>query len=130
MTSFATAGSQRWLQVAVNRKRELLLNALGRSGAISNRATVTWCSPLEVENFREYRDGAALAKAGIKNLTTPLSAFWPPRGPVWDAIGYTSEGTPLFVEAKAHIPETASPKTRASRGSLALIERSLAAARR
>jgi len=53
---------------------------------------------------------------------------WPARGPVWDALGITSEG-PLFLEAKAHIPEAATPATRASPASLELIERSLGEAR-
>lgn len=130
MTNFAAAGSQRWLQVAVNRKPELLLSAFRRSGAVPRRTTVTWHSPLEADKFREYRDGAALSKAGISNVKKPLNTFWPARGPVWDAIGRTSEGTALFVEAKAHIPEAASPTTRASTASLDLIERSLVAARR
>ena len=59
-----------------------------------------------------------------------LNDFWPPRGPVWDAIGRTTEGVAIFVEAKAHIPEAASPGTRASLTSLELISRSLEEARR
>ena len=130
--SFASAGSQRWLQVAVNRKPQLLLSALQRSGAIGPRVSVTWRSPREDDDFREYRDRKALDKAGIANanLKKPLEQFWPPRGPVWDALGITSEGHPLFIEAKAHIPEAASPATRASAASRDLIDRSLGEARR
>ena len=130
MRAFATAGSQRWLQIAVNRKPELLLSALRRSGAIGPRISVAWHSPLEADEFREYRDRAALAKAGIANLKKPLESFWPARGPVWDAIGITSDGSPLLIEAKAHIPEAASPATRASAASRALIDQSLIEARR
>jgi hypothetical protein len=99
--SFASAGSQRWLQVAVNRKPQLLLSALQRSGAIGPRVSVTRRSPREDDDFREYRDRKALDKAGIANanLKKPLEQFWPPRGPVWDALGITSEGHPLFIEA-------------------------------
>jgi hypothetical protein len=127
MMSFASAGSQKWLQVAANRKPQLLLSALHRSGAVGPRISVTWHSPLEGEEFREYRDGPALDKAGIKiaNLKKPLEQFWPALGPVWDALGITSEGRPLFVEAKAHIPEAASPGTKASAASRDLIELSL-----
>ena len=125
---FAAAGSQRWLQIAINRKPELLLGALRRSGAISPRAAVQWQSPLEPE-FREYRDGSALERAGVVNLKKPLKHFWPARGPVWDALGITSDGYPLFLEAKAHIPEAASPASRASATSLQMIERSLNEAR-
>jgi len=130
MGSFASAGSKRWLQVAVNRKPQLLLSALRRSGAIGPRISVTWHSPLEADDFREYRDRTALAKAGIADLKKPLEQFWPARGPVWDALGVTSEGHPLFTEAKAHISETASPATRASAASRDLIDRSLSEARR
>ncbi len=133
MQSFASKGSQRWLQAAVNRRPQLLLSALQRSGAIAPRASVAWCSPLEKENFREYRDWTALEKVGVlkANLKQRLEQFWPARGPVWDALGITSEGHPLFIEAKAHIAEAASPATKASsRTSLDLIERSLKEARR
>jgi hypothetical protein len=127
--SFALAGSQRWLQVAVNRKPQLLLSSLQRSGAIGPRVSITWQSPLETDEFREYRDGKALQKAGITNLKKTLDQFWPARGPVWDALGITSEGQSIFIEAKAHIPEAASPATRASDTSRALIDRSLGEAR-
>jgi hypothetical protein len=134
MTGYASAGSQKWLQIAVNRKPELLLGALRRSGAIARRTSVTWKSPLEPEEkpFREYRDNTALEKAGIRiaELRKPLDSFWPRRGPVWDAIGIDSEGSPLFIEAKAHIPEAASPATKASPESRKLICRSLDEARR
>lgn len=130
MTGFAGAGSQRWLQIAINRKPGLLLSALRRSGAISRHTSVTWHSPIESDSFREYRDCAALAKAGIVKLRKPLDSFWPPRGPVWDAIGSTSEKYPLFIEAKAHIPEAVSPATKASPTSRKLIDQSLAEARR
>ncbi|HTR67186.1 MAG TPA: hypothetical protein VMH85_15515 [Terriglobales bacterium] len=86
-------------------------------------------SPLEPE-FREYRDGSAIEKAGITDLKKPLKGFWPARGPVWDALAVTSDGYPLFLEAKAHIPEAASPASRASPASFQLIERSLHEARR
>jgi hypothetical protein len=73
----------------------------------------------------------ALDKAGvgIAKLKKPLEEFWPARGPVWDALGVTSEGRPLFIEAKAHIPEAASPGTKASAASRELIVRSLVEAR-
>jgi len=128
MADFASRGSQRWLQVAINRKPELLLGAFQRGGAIARRNSVTWHSPLEAYSFQEYRDIAALEKAGIVKLEKPLNKFWPARGPVWDAIG-TSEGGPIFVEAKAHIPEAASPATKASLESQKLIKLSLDAAR-
>jgi len=130
LAEFARRGSQKWLQVAVNRKPELLLDALRRGGAIAQGKSLTWRSPLEKDSFREYRDNAALREAGLSELREPLHSFWPARGPVWDAIGSTSEGHPLFMEGKAHIPEAASPATKASPGSLRLIEQSLTKARK
>ncbi len=92
---------------------------------------MTWQAPLEAERFCEYRNGKALEKVGVFNLKKPLEAFWPARGPVWDALGITSEGHPLFVEAKAHIPEAASPASKASsQTSIELIAKSLGEARR
>jgi hypothetical protein len=129
--TFAQAGSQRWIQIAINRRPDVLLTALRVAGAIDGLSTVTWTSPLESEDCCEYRDARALAKAGIESLPVrPLRDFWPARGPVWDAIGTTSDGTAVFVEAKAHIPEMASPPTRATPKSYDLISRSLEEARR
>lgn len=132
MEDFASAGSQKWLQVAVNRKPQVLTSALRRSEAIGPQISVTWHSPLEDDHFLEYRDAKALDKVGIQSasLKRPLEQFWPLRGPVWDALGITSEGNPLFLEAKAHIPEAASPATKASApASLKLIKESLKQAR-
>jgi hypothetical protein len=64
------------------------------------------------------------------DLKVPLAQFWPPRGAVWDALGVTSNDRPLLLEAKAHIPEAASPGTKATPKSRALIDRSLESARR
>src|SRR5262249_35112803 len=111
---------------------QLLLDSLHRSGAIPPGVSVKWSSPLEKEKFQEYRDGTALEKVGIvqAHLRKRLEEFWPARGPVWDAIGSTSKGHSIFVEAKAHIPEAASPATKASAESLKLISKSLCDARK
>ncbi|SFJ01624.1 hypothetical protein [Bradyrhizobium sp. Gha] len=125
MSDYASAGSQRWLQIAVNRKPDILEGALRLSGAIGSHSSVKWSSPLESDGFREYRDMPAITKAGIASLRKPLAEFWPARGPVWDAIGVTTDQIPVFVEAKAHIPEAASPGSKATPQSFALIEKSL-----
>lgn len=131
MSPLANKGSQRWLQIAVERHPQLLRRVLRESGAVPPRVAVTWTSPLHQDCFNEYRDDTALSKAGIDQLPkVPLHDFWPRRGPVWDATGYTSEGVPLFVEAKAHIPEAATPPSKASEHSKRMIERSLSKARR
>lgn len=130
-TSYAAAGSQRWLQIAVAAAPELLDSALRRSGAISRRDSVMWRSPLASDGFRECRDGEALRRLEI--LTLPnrsLAEFWPRRGPVWDALGFSRQKVRVLIEAKAHIPEAASPPSKASDVSLPLIRQSLLEARK
>ncbi|MBC8470092.1 MAG: hypothetical protein H8D56_11530 [Planctomycetes bacterium] len=126
-----TLGSQRLLQLAVNRRPELLRAALRKSGALGRRESVEWKSPLAVNDYCEYRDAAALKQLEIEStLPIPLKDFWPARGAVWDGLGVTSTNRPFLVEAKAHIPEAVSPGTKASPKSLELIERSLKATRK
>ncbi|HRY15539.1 MAG: hypothetical protein KDJ31_14095 [Candidatus Competibacteraceae bacterium] len=126
-----TLGSQRLLQLAVNGRPELLQSALRKSGAIDQCESVTWISPLASESYTEYRDQRALDKLELRGkLSKPLREFWPARGPVWDALGVSSKGRPVIVEAKAHIPEAASPGTKAAPKSLELIEQSLQATRK
>ena len=64
----APHGSQRLLQIAVNNRPERLQSALRKSGALGRRESVSWASPLAREDFREYRDGAAVAKLGLKGI--------------------------------------------------------------
>lgn len=131
MKQIPTLGSQRLLQLAVGRRPELLQSALRKSAALGKRETITWKSPLANENFQEYKDGEALNRLEIaERIKIPLRDFWPPRGAVWDGLGVTSSGRPLLIEAKAHIPEAASPGTKASPKSRQLIEKSLLATRK
>lgn len=98
-----------------------ICDALGIS-----RRPLAWRSPLEGAGFREYRDMGALRQLGVGRLPVePLSAFWPPRGPVWDGLATADPEYLILVEAKANIPEAASPKSQASHGSLKMIRRSL-----
>ena len=55
-----------------------------------------------------------------------LEAFWPVRGPQWDALARVGESGGLLVEAKANIPEIVSPGTGAEGERRALLEKSLA----
>jgi hypothetical protein len=129
--SYAPKGSQRWLQVAVDRAPSLLDAALRTAGAIALDETVTWRSPVSERGFAEYRDQPALDLLDIDVLPNrSLHEFWPKRGPVWDGLGISSGGRRLLVEAKAHIAEAASPGSKASEVSLAHIRRSLEEARR
>jgi hypothetical protein len=129
--TYAAAGSQRWLQFAVNQTPELLDSALRRAGAISRRDSVEWRSPLVSDGFCECRDGEALRRLGLDMLPNrKLADFWPNRGPVWDALGVSKQGLRILVEAKAHIPEAVSPPSKANDAALAVIRASLDEARR
>lgn len=119
-------GSQHWLQIAVNHAPGVLLNALRPALELDSNATIEWRSPLAADGFQEYRDMEALRQLGIEALPKrPLADFWPQRGPVWDALGKSSDGKLIFVEAKAHIAEMNSPGSGASPDSLTFIRESL-----
>ncbi|MCC7000921.1 MAG: hypothetical protein IT357_02105 [Gemmatimonadaceae bacterium] len=120
----ARRGSQKWIQVAVNERPEVLRRALQAAGAVAPRATISWVSPL-ADRYAEYRDEAFLQKLGLELKARPLSSFWPARGPVWDGLARTSDDEYVLVEAKAHIAEMVSPASKASPASLAKIERAL-----
>lgn len=121
----ANKGSQKWLQFLVNRAPHLLDRALAGPLNFSATDKIAWLSPKTDDGHAEYRDEAFLAKVGVQPGRTPLSGFWPPRGPQWDALGRTSRGEPLLVEAKAHIPELLSPACQATGRSLSVIRASL-----
>lgn len=113
-------GSLKWIQQAVNEAwpslNEPILDAVGKD------QTVDWRSPLHSDDYAEYRDGAFLERIGLGHLRPELAAYWPSGGPQWDALGVTSGGTVLLVEAKAHIAEMCSPGSSASEASLKLIK--------
>ena len=79
--------SQLQIQIAVNRHHDelerKLLDALPSLAALD--PTLTWASPVEADQFREYRDGELLARIGLSDLRDALKEYWPPRGPVWDS---------------------------------------------
>lgn len=113
-------GSLKWIQRAVNEAwpslNEPILNAVGKD------QTIDWRSPLLADDYAEYRDGTFVERLGLGHLRPQLAAFWPSGGPQWDALGVTSSGTVLLVEAKAHIAEMCSPGSGASEASLNLIK--------
>ena len=122
----ATKGSQKWLQIVVNETPELLSGPIKSSFGLSPNLEIEWLSPIETNDFAEYRDEEFLEKLGIAGLDTPLTQFWPKGGPQWDALGRVSEKGPYFlVEAKANIPEIISSCQAESAESLMLIEKSL-----
>lgn len=121
----AKRGSQKWLQSLVNHAPQLLDRALAHELNLGGTDSIVWRSPRADDAHAEYRDEAFLARVGVTLDRTPLSSFWPAQGPQWDALGRTSRGEPLLVEAKAHIGELLSPPCRATGKSLTTIRRSL-----
>lgn len=117
-------GSLKWIQRAVNEQWPSLNDPVV---AATGGNPITWLSPLAPDNFAEYRDAAFLRRVGQPGLEAALAAFWPARGPQWDALGVTSTGGVLLVEAKAHIAEMCSPGTAASGPSRERIEAALGA---
>ena len=125
----ATKGSQYWLQVLVNEQPERLNAPVREALGLDPAANIEWLSPLASDDYAEYRDEAFLDLLDIRLDEVPLDAFWPKHGPQWDALGILNGHEPLLVEAKANLPEFISPACQASPKSLALIRKSLAAAR-
>lgn len=116
-------GSLRWIQQAVNERWEALDNPI--LAKLPGAALIEWRSPLEHDDFAEYRDGEFLDKVGLPQLRPALGEFWPERGPQWDALGVSDRGDVLLVEAKAHVAEMCSPGTAAGPESRERINRAL-----
>jgi len=114
-------GSLKWLQIAVNRAPDTLaLPALNK--------TINWVSPLADDEFAEYRDSSFLARLGLSHLNQDLAAFWPSRGPQWDALGIAGQSV-VLVEAKAHLNEFFSPPCAAGDTTRPKIEAALRTAK-
>ena len=108
----------KWIQHAVERSPQLLQP--------DELPEIVWVSPLAEDDYAEYRDDAFLRRLGLEKLSGSLKAFWPQRGPQWDALGRTTSG-PVLVEAKAHIREFFSKPTNAKPRSLDRIHSAFSA---
>jgi len=117
-------GSLRDIQILVNRFPDMLTNNIKEKMVIKS-SRIDWVSPLKDDNYSEYRDSGFIEKLVIQDLKFSLGAFWPPRGPQWDALGIGNDNEYFLVEAKANIDEIVSPETRATGKSLELIKKSL-----
>ena len=58
----ATKGSQKWLQIIVNETPELLSGPIKSSFGLSPNLEIEWLSPIETNDFAEYRDEEFLEK--------------------------------------------------------------------
>jgi hypothetical protein len=118
-----TRGSLKWIQRGVNEGWPTLDQPILQR--TKSTGPIKWLSPLASDEFAEYRDASFLKLIGHVNLEPALKKFWPARGPQWDALGQTSQGDILLVEAKAHVAEMCSPATAASPDSRSRIDASL-----
>jgi hypothetical protein len=112
-------GSLKWIQRAVNDKCQVIDTPILSS--IPGASRIEWLSPLSSDEFAEYRDHAFLQRIGHVDLADALAAFWPARGPQWDALGRTDTDEVILIEAKAHIDEMLSSGSQASKESLIRI---------
>jgi len=117
--------SLRWIREAVNNATPILNQYIRDALQLEESTTVSWVSPLANDDYAEYRDQDFLSRVGIDTTKLALSEFWPIKGPQWDALGRTSEGKVLLVEAKANLPELVSPGTQARGERLTQIQNSL-----
>jgi len=103
-------GSLHWVQCLVANRPDLAEASLRAAGALPPDAALDWVSPRPADDWAEYRDGGFLRVLGLSDFAPKLGAFWPARGPQWDALarGRGADGTVVLVEAKAHAGELAS----------------------
>lgn len=123
-------GSKKWIQILVNKQPELLGKEIKTSLGLDQDESICWCSPLEKDEYAEYRDQAFLDRLSIKLEKVPLDTFWPQRGPQWDALGKGEEDKIFLVEAKTHIGELVSSLRAKNPNSLEKIGKSLEDAKR
>ena len=134
----AYAGSQLQIQIYVNRRlEELSLGVLRELPSLASlKVRLAWVSPLEAKKFAEYQDRAFLAAVGLEHLARSLSNFWPPGGPVWDALaaveipGAAESNGVVLVEAKSYPREICGSGCGAKLQSLKLIEAALSQTKR
>ena len=123
MKGVKTKGSQRWLQVAVNRC-PCVIEAAIRNTGLQLAGDIEWVSPLESKGFKKYPDSLFVKQLRIRLDARPLKDFWPRGGPRWGGLARWGNSV-LLVEAKAHIGEPKPTACRAKGDSLAMIEKAM-----
>ncbi|MFW5983520.1 MAG: hypothetical protein ACOCQ4_03380 [bacterium] len=118
-------GSLKDIQLLINNNPELLNEKIKSVFKDLHNQSIIWKSPLEEDEFAEYRDNEFLEKIGLDPDQIQLNKFWPARGPQWDALAKTTDGQVILVEAKANIPELVSPPSSAGKTSLSTIQQAL-----
>lgn len=105
----AERGSQKWIQDLINSNGDLLAGMIRLSLPQLGAKGIIWLSPLQKDDFAEYRDRAFLDRLALQEHAEALGKFWPAQGPQWDGLGRATDGSSYFlIEAKANIPELVS----------------------
>ena len=125
----AFKGSQRQIQIAVARRTEELSKAIRTQLRCPDGTQLVWKSPLEKDEFKEYRDESFLEAVNLKGSAPKLAEFWPSRGgPHWDGLAILEENGEttgiVLVEAKSYPLEMYGPGCNAEPESRKLIKRS------
>jgi hypothetical protein len=118
-------GSLKAIQVLVNKHPNIINQKIKNAFPELADDTICWKSPLENNDFAEYRDHDFIDVLELNREIKNLKNFWPVRGPQWDALAATKNKSVILVEAKANIPEVISPGTGAGVESKKLIVKSL-----
>jgi hypothetical protein len=114
-------GSKDWMQRIINSDLATRLDEKIGDGKI------TWLSPIEDDNYKEYRLNEVPNSWGFGFDKRTFSGWWPSAHspqPQWDAIGKTNDGKIALIEAKAHLNEFGTP-TKATEESRKVIIESL-----
>lgn len=123
----AFAGSQLQTQLWVNRRPQELSDTVRERFPELKDAELKWVSPLEDDKYREYQDSDFLERVGLGRHADELTAFWPPRGPVWDALAVIDGGGGVILaEGKSYPGEIHGSGAQAGERSLQKIEAALA----
>jgi predicted DNA binding CopG/RHH family protein len=114
----ASKGSQWQVQTYINWRAGDLQSAIENEVEDLRGAEFEWVSPLTEHGFREFRDADFLSRVGLEQHARALRAFWPVRGPVWDALAIvqtkdSNQPGVLLIEAKSHPGEMLSAGSRA-----------------
>lgn len=118
-------GSKKWVQRLVNEKPQLLNLEIRKNLNLPEHEEIRWLSPLEKDEYAEYRDQDFIDLLDVTLEKMPLADFWPERGPQWDALGKGYSGKLFLVEAKSHIGELISTMQAKDEDSVKKIRKSL-----
>jgi hypothetical protein len=104
----ALRGSQKWLQLLVNKFKPIFFREILREMPHLNLNCIDqikWLSPLEKDDYAEYSDSTFITQLEVKLEHKDLADFWPNGGPVWDGLAKIDKKYILLIEAKSHIGE-------------------------